>query len=136
MWTVCKEFRFEAAHKLSEAFTQECVNCIHGHSYKVEVYVAGSLNAYGVVMDFGLIKAAVKCIIDEWDHALILHEDVDLLFPRELEQDNAKVVWLPCNPTAENMAAIIYDRVKKRIPTLKKIRVWETVGAWAEYEEA
>ena len=131
-WTVCKAFTFEAAHKLSDAFTQECVETIHGHSYKVEVFLEGSLNATGMVMDFGLIKGAMKPILKEWDHALILQKG-DPIYPKEIEKENAKVVWLDCNPTAENMAAIIYSRLKPALAPLKKVRVWETATAWAEY---
>src|ERR1035437_855543 len=76
-------FTFEAAHRL-EWHTGKCRN-LHGHSYRLDVTVAGGLDANCVLIDFGILRSVVtREVIDQWD-------------PRDLNGG-------PDNPTAELLA--------------------------------
>ena len=149
MFRLRKQFKFEAAHMLQAAFTAACWQCVHGHSYVVELFVcAEKLNENDMVIDFGEMKEFCQQIYEEWDHAVLLHEDQRANFI-ELEQKSVlqKVVYLPQSPTAEYMALYIYRNFVrylqtlndakgddlKNIPFVQKVRVHETVTGWAEY---
>ena len=62
--------RFAAAHQL-KMVAEKCEN-LHGHNWKIEVYVAGKkLNDAGVLVDFGELKSQVSEIIDRLDHKFL-----------------------------------------------------------------
>jgi len=126
MYRLRTTFRFSAAHYLP-SHSGKCAN-IHGHTYKVEVFVvANSLNKSGMVVDFGEIKA----VIAELDH-LVDHCSGGL---NELE------MFKDMEPTAENMAREFFYYFKKAFNhlltfRLDKVRVHEDPDeTWAEYEE-
>ncbi len=139
MFRVRKTFRFEAAHILKSAYSKDCSNTIHGHSYVVEVFLKSpELNEDGMVMDFGELKDIIGSIFTAFDHALIL--------PAEFKQTDGtppldgKIIWWSTNPTAETMAREFFGRVAARLNRhtyvkVEKIRVHETTTGWAEYEE-
>ncbi len=146
MYRITKRFRFEAAHQLDKSFSACCRDCIHGHSYVVEVtLVSNALNGDGMVLDFGILKAAVKEIIEAWDHALLLPPS---LVGEYKNTPSKKVVRIPSNPTAEVMAKIIFDHVRQSLADgvaedvfsnthgldVHCVRVQETETGWAEYE--
>lgn len=141
MYTVRKEFQFEAAHQLSEAWSRACVEQIHGHSYRVEVFLKSyQLNPSGMVVDFGLLSAKVEPLIEAWDHSLLLHEpSLKTNYKSELLRSNVKISLVEWNPTAENMARFLFTEIKKRLTEgeawLWKVRVHETASGWAEYME-
>lgn len=111
-----KSFTFEAAHWLP-CFPQghKCRR-MHGHSYKIDVIVAGEVDpAKGYLMDFADIKAATAPIKAKLDHYLL--NDIDGLE----------------NPTAEVLAKWIYDQLKPALPLLDAVRVRETCTAAAVY---
>ena len=109
-----KEFRFEAAHVLPH-HPGKCGR-LHGHSYRVEVAVAGPLqtagDATGMVVDFDALAAVVgPTIIDRLDHSSL---------------NDAMT-----NPTAEHIALWIWDELALQLPGLVEIVVWETPTARA-----
>ena len=74
MFRVSKEFSFDMAHLL-DGHDGKCQN-LHGHTYKLQVEVAGDLLVDGakksMVMDFSDLKVVVKkAILDPMDHAFI-----------------------------------------------------------------
>jgi|Deesub1362B_J571_1020462.scaffolds.fasta_scaffold00037_113 6-pyruvoyltetrahydropterin/6-carboxytetrahydropterin synthase len=112
---VCREFYFDAAHQVPK-HPGKCSN-IHGHTYKLEVCVKGELNEMGMVIDFGDMKKIVKSeIIDVLDHKLI-----NSILP---------------NPTAENIAIWVFNKLKPKFEELGvelvSVKIWEGVGKWAE----
>ena len=112
---IFKEFNFEAAHKLPLVpSTHKCSN-LHGHSFKVKVYVEGPLNKMGWVMDFAELKNICAPYIDQLDHAYLneIHG---------LE-----------NPTSENIAIWLWDRLRPLLPQLSTIAVMETCNSGCEY---
>jgi 6-pyruvoyltetrahydropterin/6-carboxytetrahydropterin synthase len=113
---VTKIMYFEMAHKLTEAYSEEC-KCIHGHGYKLEVTFKGPIcPKTGMIVDFKQIKEVLSPIVDFYDH-------------NYLDEKSYGV-----NPTAENMAFSIFEEVKKSKLShlLHKVRLWETKDAYAE----
>lgn len=154
---ICKTFGFEAAHQLEHAYTKECHECVHGHSYEVELYlISDRLDNDRMVLDFGCLKGFKDEVMARWDHGVLFHENkrryieplIGVIWKKE------KVTFLDVNPTAESMARILYrslyDYLRERgmlsqttrdskqanfgIITVEKVRVRETSTGWAEYE--
>ena len=110
-------FTFEAAHRLPNvAETHRCYQ-MHGHSYRVEVQLDGPVNPHtGFVADFFDIEALFAPLLDALDHRCL-----------------NEVQGLE-NPTAENIAVWIWNRVKPKASVLASVRVYETADCWAEYD--
>jgi len=114
---IFKEFTFEAAHRLP--YVPEGHKCarLHGHSFKVEVHVGGDVDpTTGWIMDFGDIKAAFTLLDAQLDHRYL--NEIDGLE----------------NPTSENLAAWIWDRLLHALPGLARIVVRETCTSGCVYE--
>jgi len=114
---IFKEFTFESAHRLP--FVPEGHKCfrLHGHSFRVEVHVTGDVDpATGWIMDFGDIKDAFKP----------LHRQLDHNYLNEIPGLE--------NPTSENLAAWIWDRLRPQLPGLARILVRETCTSGCVYE--
>lgn len=114
-FTITKEFAFSASHQLDGLPAEHQCARLHGHNYVIEVVLAGDrLNPVGFVRDYGEL-APVKAYIDG-----------------ELDHRHLNFV-LPMNPTAEHLAAWLYDRFAGELPELVAVRVSETPKTWAEY---
>jgi len=115
--TLSKSFRFESAHFLPELPEGHKCKRLHGHSFEVEIFVAGPMDPdLGWLVDYQVIKDAVGPIIDELDHRLLNTID-------GLE-----------NPTSENLAIWIWDRVAPRMRILKRVSVKETCTTRCDYD--
>jgi 6-pyruvoyltetrahydropterin/6-carboxytetrahydropterin synthase len=113
---IFREFTFEAAHRLPEVPEGHKCARLHGHSYRVTVHVEGPVDAHaGWVMDFGDIKAAFKPLEERLDHHYL----------NEVEGLE--------NPTSENLAAWIWDRLLPELPGLSAIAVRETCTSGCIY---
>ena len=112
-----KEFTFEAAHRLPGVPPGHRCARLHGHSYRVQIHVSGEIEpASGMVMDFADIKAAFKPIVDEYlDHYYL--NDVPGLE----------------NPTSENLARWIWQRLSPALSQLSAIEVRETCTSGVIY---
>ena len=89
---------------------------IHGHSFRVEIHVSGEVDAHvGWVQDFAEIKAAFQPLFEQLDHNYL--NDV-----AGLE-----------NPTSENLARWVWQRLKPGLPLLSKVVVHETCTCGAIY---
>ncbi len=108
-----KEFRFEAAHHLPLTPPGHKCRRVHGHSFRIEVAVAGEVDeARGWLVDFGEIAATVEPLLaSELDHRLL--NDV-----AGLE-----------NPTSEMLCAWLWRRLQPLVPGLSAISVHETCSA-------
>jgi len=111
---------FAAAHQL-KLVALKCEN-LHGHNWKIEVYLKGrELNDAGVLMDFGEIKAAVNGIMNELDHKYL----------NELECFKSR------NPSSENIANYIAHALQEKINTtgvkVSRVTAWESDDACATY---
>ena len=105
-----RTFRFESAHHLPNLPAGHKCRNLHGHNYRIEIVVAGRLDARGFVKDFAEIDAEVMPLLTQVDHKLL--NDV-----AGLE-----------NPTAEVIAAWFL----KRIGDCESVRVYENDDCWAE----
>ena len=104
-----KSFQFEAAHKLPNVPPDHKCARLHGHSFRVEVVVAGECDArLGWLMDYADITDAFKPLLERLDH-YYLNEIPGLE-----------------NATSENLAKWIWDRLKPKVPLLTEIVVAET----------
>lgn len=111
------EFRFEAAHRLPEVPAGHKCERLHGHSFKIELAIAGPVDPKtGWFIDFGVVYDAWKPLHDVLDHNYL--NDVEGLE----------------NPTSENLAKWIWDRMKEKLPSLVRVTVFETCDARCEYE--
>lgn len=106
---IYKEFQFEAAHYLPHLPENHKCSRIHGHSYRVRVYVSAPLEPEtGWIMDFADIKKAFSPVYLQLDHYLL--NDIEGLE----------------NPTSENLAKWIWSRTKPLLPELTRVEVMET----------
>lgn len=135
MYTIRKKFRFEMAHRLRDAFSERC-KALHGHSYVCEVMVSSrTLNRDGMVLDFGALKSAIGSFLDSFDHATVLWDRDPLCG----SVDFGKLVPVPYNPTAENMARDIAEAIASHFAQLEPpfeaitVRLHETETGYAEY---
>jgi 6-pyruvoyltetrahydropterin/6-carboxytetrahydropterin synthase len=112
--------RFAAAHRLTMVGAK-CEN-LHGHNWKIEVYLAGSeLDQAGVLMDFGEIKACLREIMARLDHH----------FLNELPMFEGR------QPSSERIAVYVAEELGKAInpPGVRVSRVsaWESEDCCATY---
>lgn len=138
---ITKEFKFEMAHALL-GYDGPCKN-IHGHSYSLNVTVAGfpiddeSNPKLGMVMDFGDLKKLVrKAVIDDFDHALVLNRKMPEAFIEEMKQHFERIILLDYQPTSELMVADFANRISTMLPDgiiLKHLLLRETVTSYAEW---
>jgi len=143
MYRIRKKFTFEMAHQLSKAYSSACSDCIHGHSYDLELFfVSEKLDETGMIIDFGKIKALLKEYIDKWDHAIVMHTAMDPEYIETLKRYNSKVIELSENPTAEIMARLMFNDISNILIAemrmgefeLEKVRLHETRTGWAEFQ--
>ena len=131
MFRVTKEIHFCYGHRLLN-YNGKCRN-LHGHNGKAVITLeAASLDILGMVVDFTQIKKLLGAWIDDHlDHRMILHRD-DPILP-ELRNQGEPVMVIDVNPTAENIAKLIFDHgLSKGLPVVEVI-LWETENSFATY---
>jgi len=133
MFKVTKHIDFCYGHRLLN-YDGKCQH-LHGHNGRLEVDItADKLDARGMVHDFADIKAALKTWIDETlDHRLLLSKD-DSLVP-VLKQRGELFYVMDENPTAENIAKLIFNHAKSKGLPVAEVRLWETPTSCAGYRE-
>ena len=110
--TVYRKAHFNAAHRLHRkdwtdeenfAFYGKCSNPnYHGHNYELEVGVGGKIDEKtGFLVDIKLLKKYIQEeVIEAFDH-----KNLNLEVPE----------FKTLNPTMENIAMVIWDKLRKRI---------------------
>ena len=137
MITVTKTIKFDAAHVLTNH--QGLCKNLHGHTYRVDVSVAQAEgDASDMVMDFkDLKRVATEVVCERFDHAFIYNTESE--GEREIasvvERHGMRTAPIPFRSTAENLARLFYVELKKRIPGVASVKVWETQDSCAEYSE-
>jgi 6-pyruvoyltetrahydropterin/6-carboxytetrahydropterin synthase len=111
---IFKSFSLECAHRLPNVPADHKCARVHGHSFRVELHVAGPLDPHlGWVMDFADVKRSFQPLFDRLDHRYL--NDV-----AGLE-----------NPTSENLARWIWRELKPTLPQLARVVVHETCTSGA-----
>lgn len=111
-----KTFQFEAAHRLPLLPPAHKCWRLHGHSFQVDIVVAGECDPkLGWLMDYADISEAFRPLWEQLDHRYL--NEVDGLD----------------NPTSENLAVWIWDRLRPRLPLLTEVVVAETCTARCVY---
>ncbi|MFN8573449.1 MAG: 6-carboxytetrahydropterin synthase QueD [Gemmatimonadaceae bacterium] len=113
---IFKEFTFESAHRLPNVPADHKCARLHGHSFRVRVFVRGEVGLHtGWVMDFGDISAAIAPVREQLDHRY-LNEIPGLE-----------------NPTSEMLARWIWQRLQPSLGALSAIELHETCTSGCVY---
>lgn len=122
MYEVEVQDEFSAAHflKLYDGTWEHR----HGHNWKVSVVVRSEkLDSMGVVADFEVLKPRLKKVLSE--------------FSEKSFNEHPDFKGEKLNPSTENIARLIYERLSKNFRSenakIVKVTVWETPGASASY---
>jgi 6-pyruvoyltetrahydropterin/6-carboxytetrahydropterin synthase len=113
---IFKEFTVEAAHRLPNVPEGHKCGRLHGHSFKFEIHVSGDVGATtGWVIDFADIKAVFQPIEKLLDHNYL--NDIPGLE----------------NPTSENLAVWLWEKLARSLPGLSAVVVRETCTSGCIY---
>lgn len=113
---IYKSFSIEAAHWLPNVPEGHKCRRLHGHSFRIEIHVAGPVDPVcGWVADFADIKAAFRQIEDQIDHRCL--------------NDIAGLE----NPTSENLARWLWQALQPALPQLSSVVVQETCTSGCIY---
>ncbi|PKN51038.1 MAG: 6-carboxytetrahydropterin synthase QueD [Deltaproteobacteria bacterium HGW-Deltaproteobacteria-13] len=113
---IFKVFKFDAAHRLPNVRQGHKCAELHGHSFLVEIHIRGAVDPHtGWVMDFADISEAFQPLYDQLDHKYL--NDIEGLD----------------NPTSENIAQWIWQRIQMKLPQLSKIVVQESPESGCVY---
>lgn len=122
MYEVIIKREFSAAHMLKE-IGGKCED-LHGHNFTVEATVSAPvLNGEGIMIDFRDMKKWLDEILAQLDHSCL----------------NELPFFSGINPSSENIAHFIFDRVKEKLPgglCLARVTVWESEDARVSYTGA
>jgi 6-pyruvoyltetrahydropterin/6-carboxytetrahydropterin synthase len=133
MFTVTRELTFCYGHRLLN-YDGKCRH-LHGHNGKAVITLAGTtLDSLGMVTDFTNLKRVVGGWIDQTiDHKMLLHKD-DPVVPY-LRKLGELIHVLDVNPTAENIAKLIFDYTAAQGFPVTEVVLWETESCHASYRK-
>ncbi|RUM88837.1 MAG: 6-carboxytetrahydropterin synthase QueD [Thermodesulfatator sp.] len=111
---------FSAAHQL-RGYAGACEK-LHGHNWRVEIRVQGEkLNHIGILLDFKELREVLREVIAELDHRFL----------------NEHPAFRTQNPSSENLARYIYERLAEKLAgypvRVSRVTVCETERACATY---
>ncbi|MFH1202377.1 MAG: 6-carboxytetrahydropterin synthase QueD [Candidatus Omnitrophota bacterium] len=118
MYSIKVEADFSSAHNL-RGYRGKCEG-LHGHNWKVEAVVENTaLDKTGMLLDFKILKMRLNRVLEKLDHKYL----------------NNLACFKKINPTSENIAKYIYDKLKSKVAGLKYVTVWESHNSQATYYE-
>ncbi|MGH8558654.1 MAG: 6-pyruvoyl trahydropterin synthase family protein, partial [Methylococcales bacterium] len=131
MFRVTREIEFCYGHRLLH-YSGKCRR-LHGHNAKAVITLEGpSLDDRGILVDFADINLTIRQWIEEnVDHNLLLCRE-DPLIPMLIKQDEQFFV-MDANPTAENIARLIFDQASALGLPVVEVIIWETIHCNASY---
>jgi 6-pyruvoyltetrahydropterin/6-carboxytetrahydropterin synthase len=131
MFRVTREIDFCYGHRLLN-YDGKC-KYLHGHNGRAVITLeSDKLDQRGMVVDFSDIKRLVSNWIDEnLDHRMILHRDDPAV--EVLRKLGEPMYLIDVNPTAENIARLIYDHAAEQNIPIVECRLWETPHCFATY---
>lgn len=106
---------------------------LHGHNGRAVITLrSDSLNAEGMVLDFSEVKCGLRNWIDEhWDHKMLLFRDDPAI--AWMRSQGEAVCVLELNPTAENLARLLFEQAVAKGFPVESVRLWETPRCSAVY---
>ncbi len=133
MFQVLKQITFCYGHRLIR-YTGKCQH-LHGHDAMAEVVIErDGLDDRGMVVDFSDIKADVTSWIDQHlDHKMLLCKDDPIV--DQLKAFGEPLFLLDGNPTAENIAKLIFDQTALMGHNVVEVRLWESPTSCAVYQK-
>ena len=133
MFIISRQFTFCYGHRLLN-HSGKCAH-LHGHNGMVKIGLRNNqLNSQGMVADFVDIKNSIGNWIDTTlDHRMILQETDPLV--DVLREQGETVLTLPVEPTAENLAKLIYEKAEDFGLPVCAVSFWETEKCAAEYRK-
>jgi 6-pyruvoyltetrahydropterin/6-carboxytetrahydropterin synthase len=132
MFRVSREIDFCYGHRLLN-YEGKC-RYLHGHNGRAIITIESeTLDQRGMVLDFSDIKRVVSTWIDDsLDHRMLLHK-TDPAVPI-LQKLGEPMFLMDENPTAENIAKLIYDFTASRGFPIVQCQLWETPHCFATYQ--
>jgi len=116
MYSIKIEAHFSSAHNL-RGYKGKCEE-LHGHNWKVEIVVTKEkLDKIGMVLDFKYLKKELNQILEKLDHKYL----------------NKIPYFKKKNPTSENIARYIYEKLENKVSGLNSVMVWESENCSATY---
>ncbi len=113
---IFREFTIEAAHRLPRMPEDHKCFRLHGHSFRIELWIEGEPDAEtGMLIDFLDVDRAFQPLFDQLDHHYL----------NEIEGLE--------NPTSENLSRWLWERVAPAIPGLSRVVVRETCDSGCVY---
>ncbi len=131
MYSISKEIHFCYGHRLLNH--QGKCRHLHGHNARAVIRLETEyLDELGMVCDFADIGRFVKDWLNsEIDHNMLLHKDDPVL--SLLRESGERVYVMDTNPTAENIAHLIFEEVRKAGFPVVEVALYETESAFASY---
>ncbi|MBD78757.1 MAG: 6-carboxytetrahydropterin synthase QueD [Crocinitomicaceae bacterium] len=114
---IYKNFTFDSAHELPNVPEGHKCKNLHGHTYRLTVYLEGEIDEkLGWVMDFNELKRVMKPLLKRMDHNYLNN--------------------LPGleNPTSEVLVRWIWNQIHPKLPLLKRLELRETPTSGVIYE--
>ena len=127
-----KSFKAEAAHRLIGSYTKRCQG-LHGHSYQFEIFLKSAhQDEAQMLMDFSLLSDRFHNALDAFDHSILVWDQDEVLL-RSAHLLNPRVMIVPYNTTAEQIARhLYYQGLHLNLP-MHKVIVHETRTGCAEF---
>lgn len=133
---ITKIFKVESSHRVPGATTTRCRG-LHGHSYTFEISLDGSpLNNACMVLDFSVLKDAIKPFIDSFDHTCMVCDYDDEQYVKFIKSSCDRWISAPFNWSCEMMALMAFRFCEYIIehtefsngenPKITKVTIWET----------
>ena len=131
MYKVAEIIEFPYGHRLLH-YEGACAN-LHGHNGRAEIVVAAaSLDNRSMVADFSTIgRIAREFIEGSLAHRMLLHQNDPLV--EVLRAHNQPLFTMESDPTAEEIARLIFEQVAARGLDVCEVRLWETGTSVATY---
>lgn len=131
MFRVAREIQFCYGHRLLN-YDGKCRH-LHGHNGRAIITLeAPELDSKGMLVDFTEIKKHVQMWVDEnIDHNMLLCRH-DPLLPI-LQAQGERVFVMEQNPTAENIARLIFNQAQQAGLPVVEVVLWETANCHASY---
>ena len=131
MYRIVKRLEFCYGHRLMD-YEGSCAKA-HGHNGVLEVELSSAqLDPTGMVRDFGDVKEVLGRFIEQHlDHRMLLRRDDPLV--EALGSVGEEAFVMSENPTAENIARLLFEEGRRLGLPVSAVRFWENARAMAEY---